>query len=158
MRKSGKDYAFSIEGSTKMSKKEKRKPDITFHRFSEDYSLCPKKTLEHYLKFSKTWRGKGDRNQLLHSHIESYMPVSTVIVARWVNRILGLDGIDISIFKAHSFRAASTSKAKFMGLSAKIILKRGNWSRESTWQKYIKHMVLFGKLLKESTTRGNALN
>ena len=41
MTKSGKDYTFSIVGTTKTSKQGKRKPDISFHRFPEDHSLCP---------------------------------------------------------------------------------------------------------------------
>lgn len=42
-------------------------------------------------------------------------------------------GIDISQFKAHSTRAASTSAS---GVPMKDILKTANWSRESTFQKF----------------------
>ena len=45
-------------------------------------------------------------------------------------------GIDASQFKAHSRRSVATSKAKAMGISLKGVLKRGQWSGESTWQKH----------------------
>ena len=45
-------------------------------------------------------------------------------------------GIDISQFKAHSTRAASTSAAAASGVPMKDILKTANWSRESTFQKF----------------------
>ena len=96
-------------------------------------SLCPYKTLEHYLEFSKTWSEEGDRNQVLLSHIEPHRPVLTATIAHWVKGVLGLAGIDISTLKVLSVRAASTSKAKVLGLSIKDILKRGNSSKESTW-------------------------
>ena len=81
MTKSGKDYTFPIAGTTKIStlKQRKRKPGVTFHRFSEDDSVCPYKTLEHYLEFTKSWREEGDRNQLLLNH-----SASTATVACWV--------------------------------------------------------------------------
>ena len=129
----------------KYSKQRKRKPDVTFHRLSEDDSICPYKTLEHYLEFTKSCREEGDRNQLLINH-----SASTATVACSVKWVLGLVGISISFFKAHSIRAASTSKAKVMGLSTKDILKRRNCSREATWQKYYrKHILSYSKHFQE---------
>ena len=78
MTKSGKDYTFFIVGSTKTIKLGKKKPNITLGS-----------RLEHYLEFLKTWWEKGDRNQLLLSHIEPHRPISTAIVARWVKGVLG---------------------------------------------------------------------
>ena len=45
-------------------------------------------------------------------------------------------GIDTSQVKAQSCRSAATSKAKAMGISLDGVLKRGQWSGESTWQKH----------------------
>ena len=50
--------------------------------------------------------------------------------------MLSLAGIDTQLFKAHSLRSASTSKVAGLGLQLKDILDNGNWSNESTWQKY----------------------
>ena len=50
--------------------------------------------------------------------------------------MLTLSGIDVSKFQAHSLRAASSSKVASLGLTTADVLKMGNWSRESTWQKF----------------------
>ena len=47
-----------------------------------------------------------------------------------------LAGIDTTKYKAHSTRGAATSKAKTIGLSAKEILERANWTRELTFKRY----------------------
>ena len=128
---------------------------ISISRFSEDDSLCPCNTLEHYLEFLKTFRGKADGNQLLLSHREPHRPVCIAMVARWVKGVLVLAGLDISIFNAQSKRAASTFKAKIMGLSRKACWK-GEIGQESQPDKNIieKTLYLIQKTQRESLTRG----
>ena len=46
------------------------------------------------------------------------------------------------MFKAYSFRGASTSKAKVNGASLEDILKRGSWSNQSTWQKFYRKEIV----------------
>jgi len=72
--------------------------------------------------------------QLLLSFVKPHKAVSTSTISRWLVEILGLSGIDTSTFTGHSTRAASTSKAKILGVPTKEILKRGHWSKESTFQ------------------------
>lgn len=43
--------------------------------------------------------------------------VSSSTIARWLKEVLHLAGIDTSIFKAHSYRSASTSAAFSCGIS-----------------------------------------
>ena len=50
--------------------------------------------------------------------------------------VLRKAGIDTSQFKSYSCRSAVTSKAEAMGISLERVLKTGQWSGESTWQKY----------------------
>jgi hypothetical protein len=45
-------------------------------------------------------------------------------------------GIDISIFKSHSTRAASTSAATSLGVTIKDIMKTANWTSESTFKRF----------------------
>jgi hypothetical protein len=48
--------------------------------------------------------------------------------------------VDTTTYKAHSTRAASTSKAQMQGLSVEQIVKQGNWTKAKTFQKfYFKH-------------------
>ena len=50
--------------------------------------------------------------------------------------MLKLVGVDVNIFKGHSTKAASTSKATVSGLSLCEILERGSWSSVSTCQRF----------------------
>ena len=40
------------------------------------------------------------------------------------------------MFTSHFVRAASTSKAKTLDISLSQILKKGQWPKESIWQKF----------------------
>ena len=71
-------------------------------------------------------------------------------ISGWLKNILKKAGIDISTFKAHSTRSASTSKADLSGAPIEEILKRGCWSNKSTWQKfYNKNIIQEGELFQE---------
>ena len=48
----------------------------------------------------------------------------------------------INNFTAYSTRAASTSAAKSKKISVRDILKAGNWSRESTFNRFYKTITL----------------
>ena len=50
--------------------------------------------------------------------------------------MLDLAGINTNNFKAHSLRSASSSKVANLGLKLVDILENGNWSNESTWQRF----------------------
>ena len=45
-------------------------------------------------------------------------------------------GINTSKFKAHSLGAAASSKVANLGLKLVDILENGNWTNESTWQRF----------------------
>ena len=47
-----------------------------------------------------------------------------------------MSGIDVAIFKAHSTRAASTSKAKNCNVPLDEILKKAGWKSDSTFAKH----------------------
>ena len=87
------------------------------------------------LKRSNSWREKG-QTQLLLSHLKLHKEIQKSTLAGWVKIVLRKAGVDTSQFKAHSCRSAATSKAKAMGISFEGVLNRGQWSRESTWQKH----------------------
>ena len=56
-------------------------------------------------------------------------------------------GIDTVIFRAHSTKGASTSKAKTVGVSVADILKAANWSSSSTFTRPVQsHMFRLGVL------------
>ena len=53
-------------------------------------------------------------------------------------------GIDISVYKAHSTRVASVSKADVMGLSIEDIVNQGNWSNSSTFERFYRKPIVGG--------------
>lgn len=61
MVKTNREFTFSIARVTKTRKQGKKEPGITFHIFPEEESICPYKTLEHYLEVTQSWRIKGNR-------------------------------------------------------------------------------------------------
>ena len=81
-------------------------------------------------------QNKNSPKQLFLSILAPHQEVKKSTVAGWVKAILGSVRIDANLFTAHSTRAVSTSKAKAKGLSLEDILKRGNGSNKSTWQKH----------------------
>ena len=68
------------------------------------------------------------------SFVKPYLPVSSSTIARWLKETMGAAGIDISIFKAHSVRGASTSADANQGITTDEILKAADWSTESSSQ------------------------
>ena len=71
-----------------------------------------------------------------------YRGVSTSTISRWIITVSNLSGIDIRTFTSHSTRSASSSKAKTSGVPTAEILKRGYWSRSSTFQNFYHKEIL----------------
>ena len=99
------------------------RPGRSFHtelKHFQEEQLCIMHTLLAYLDKTKDVRKS---NKLFISYC-SYNAVSTSTVARW----LSMSGIDISVFKAHSFRGAAALAAFNKGCSVQMLLKTGDWS------------------------------
>ena len=109
-------------------------PSVVFHKFVEDEALCVVSVLNEYIKRSEGWR--GDKTQLILSYVAPHREVTSSTIARWIKKKLSLTGVDVERFKAHSTRSASTSKASVVGLTISDIMKRGSWSKESTWKRF----------------------
>ena len=120
----------------------KAPPSLEFCKFTEDRDLCVVTTLNEYIKRTYQRRAEKRRPQLLLSFIQPYVEVSSSTVSRWIKETLKLAGIDVSIFKGHSTRAASSSKASKAGLSLADILARRSWSSSSTWQRFYNKQIM----------------
>lgn len=62
--------------------------------------------------------------------------VTSCSIAIWPKIVLINSGIDISKFKAHSCRSASSSAALNAGMSLKDILKMANWASAQTFKNF----------------------
>ena len=86
--------------------------------------LCVVAALEEYLKRTKVWHGKV-KSQLLLSFVEPHNPAVSSTIP-WIEIFLKDAGMDTKIFKGHSTRLASTSKAELAGLVLGVMLQSGN--------------------------------
>ena len=114
---------------------------VSFLRFAQDVTLCPLGCLESYLKATIEFRLTPEHDKLFLSVQHPHHPVSRNTIARWLCDTLKAAGIDSTIFKAHSTRAASTSAAAKKQLPLSGILKMGDWSSSSTFQRYYKPTI-----------------
>ena len=126
------DYViFAIDELTKTSKPgkslQKDRIDIFINK-----KLCVVHTMNYYIKQTEKFRKS---NQLLVSY-KTFKEVSSSTIARWLKEVLHLAGIDTSIFKAHSYRSASTSAAFSCGISLNDVLNTANWTNANTFYRF----------------------
>ena len=98
----------------------------------DNENLCAMHTLISYIDRTKNLR---DSQQLFISYC-SFKPVKSSTVARWLKEVLSLSGIDVDMFKAHSYRSAAVSAALLQGCSLKDILKTADWSSAKNFYKF----------------------
>ncbi|CAK1595514.1 unnamed protein product [Parnassius mnemosyne] len=106
-----------------------QQPRMFLPYFVEDQSICPAKALEEYIKITHEIR--GDIDYLLITFKKPYKQATAQTISRWIKSVLCESGIDTKEFKAHSTRHASTSNAKYLGVSLDIIRKTAGWSKSS---------------------------
>ena len=136
MGKSETTYLFHLVKPMKTSKQGKKNKPIEFRKFTQEEKICPYNTLEEYLRRTENFRKQSETSKLFLSHVKPHKPVGKDTIARWVKEALERAGIDVKVFKPHSKRAASTSKAFVKGANLQDIMKMGNWSNSSTWQTF----------------------
>ena len=101
---------------------------------------CRVVTLQAYEDRTSEFRALSTNNQktsIFLSWIGKHDPVTSSTIARWLKTCLSEVGIDTEIFKAHSVRGASSSKAATAGVTTADILQAADWSSDSLviyWQ------------------------
>ena len=137
----------------KTSRPGKHVSTLTFTAYSPDSRLCPIVCLSEYDKRTNELRKGSD--QLLVSYQKPYQPVSTDTISRWLKTVLAKSGIDTSVFKGHSTRAASTSAAAVCKVPLSTILDNAGSSNATTFGKFYKKPIVpastaYGQLLLEN--------
>jgi hypothetical protein len=97
----------------------------------KDESLCVMHTLLFYIKVTRSLR----KSRKLIVSYKTYDSVSTSTIARWLKNVLSLSGIDVGIYKAHSYRSASVSAA-YGKCSLQTILHTADWSTDKNFYKF----------------------
>ena len=108
---------------------------VKFRAYPTDVRLCVCDTLRQYLDCTRELRGMG-QDSLFLSFIKPHKAVTRDSIARWLRKMLTLSGVDTSVFKAGSVRAAAASKAKAAAVPINCIMEKAGWSRESTFAKF----------------------
>ena len=119
-------------------------PSITFSRFTPDAEICPINTLTAYLQ--RTEGVRHDNTRLLLSYVKPFKPVSRDTISRWMKMVLHEAGIDVNMFKPHSTRAASCSKANAKSVPVESIMKAAGWSSENTFRRFYNKPIIEGDL------------
>ena len=133
MQKCEDKFRFFINDLIKTSKPGRPQPVLILPKFTENINRCVFKTLEVYLEKTANIRRS---NKLLLSYRKPHAPVHKETIGRWVKTILGRAGIDITLFKAHSTRAAATSAAKRAAVPMTSIMRAAAWQSDSTFRKF----------------------
>ena len=126
--------SYSLQKLQKVGKK--RKISTSFMVFGVPWILMIQKLsvvacTDEYWRRSAAWSTQG-QNKLLLNQLQPSKEVQSYTIVNWL-KLLFSAGIGTSLYKAHSCRSASTSKAKVLGMLLKNILKRVQWSGASTW-------------------------
>lgn len=132
---------FVVDKLVKQSKPGNVQPVLMLPRFSGNVSLCVVHTLREYLVRTRDFRVDVDSNQLFLSYLKPYKPVSKDTVSRWIKTMMAQAGINTHLFKPHSTRAASSSKACFAGVPLTSVMKAASWSSDCTFTKFYKKPV-----------------
>ncbi|VDI37510.1 Hypothetical predicted protein [Mytilus galloprovincialis] len=127
-------FRFKIFDLLKQSRPGYKNPEVILKSFPPDRRLCVYLVLKEYLK--RTVDIRSEEDSLVLSYIKPHKKVSCSTISRRIKSIMCRAGIDTSIFKAHSTRSASTSKAKQNNVPVSDILAKAGWSSSTTFGKF----------------------
>ena len=131
----GDKIVFQVKELEKTRKIGQKPRTVNIFEYKEDPKLDPVSCLRLYVERTRHLRPK-EGNQLFISTVSPYGPVKSSTIAGWIKRLLGLSGVDTSIWTAHSTRGASTSKAQNVGVTVQAILDSANWRSVGTYKKF----------------------
>lgn len=118
-----------IAEKIKTTKVNKPQPCLVLPFFKDQPELCVASILQSYLR--QTVQLRGSIKNLFITLKRPFKPASTQTLARWIKCTLEKSGVDVSIFKSHSTRHASTSAASLKGIDIETIRKTAGWSETS---------------------------
>ena len=134
------ECVFHINKLLKTTKPGSKPLKLCFKAFPLDKQLC---VLHHLLEYMQRTKGiRENTKQLLVAHQKPHKAVSTDTISRWIKTVLQQAKIDVSIFKAHSTRAAARSAANLNQVPIDTIMASAGWSSENTFAKFYKKPIM----------------
>ena len=147
---------FHIQDIVKQSAPGRKQPELIIPVFRAEPKLCIFSHLMEYLH--RTEKLRGEEKRLFVSYIKPHKWVSKDTIVRWKKSVMESAGIDLTIFKPHSTRAATTSKAHASDVPLSSILEAGSWKNECTFNRFYNKPIqpkdqedIFGKTVLAST-------
>ncbi|CAH2276847.1 Tyrosine recombinase [Pelobates cultripes] len=101
---------------------------------SSEPGLCLVSLLQSYLHLSAGFR--NDISQLFITSRNPFRPAKVNTIRGWILSAMSTAGIDVSVFKSHSIRGASATKAAGKGLPLATILKAARWLSSKTFVRF----------------------
>ena len=109
--------------------------EVKFPSYPSNNSICPVSTIRQYIENTKEIR--GNITSLFLTINKPHHKPSKDTFGRWIKSMLERCGINTTIFKPHSTRSASTSRANTK-ISTETVLKTGGWRSHRTFAVYYK--------------------
>ena len=133
------EVTFTFSDCLKHSRRGFKTAPITYRAFPHNSQLCPVIALRQYMEYRLTISNDPHLFVIL---VKPHRAASADTLARWVKTCMGESGIDIGKFSAHSCRSSSTSKASFIGVNLKDIMRAAGWSVESTFRRFYEKEII----------------
>ena len=125
---------FTITEKLKHTRAGTHQKPLEFLAYPIDQKLCIVTHLKVYLDKTKSLR--NDEKQLLIRCIKPHKAVSRDTISQWIKRFMTAAGIDTSVYKSHTTRAAFTSFLVGKHFDINDIIGAAGWSKEGTFQKF----------------------
>ena len=90
-------------------------------RLVAESKLCVATVLDEYI--DRTFSLQGGEQQLFISYVKPHHGLSKDTISRWMKTVMQQAGVDTTVFKQHSIRAASTSKSRSSNVSLPAVMK-----------------------------------
>ena len=97
-------------------------------RFVADSKLCVATVLDEYIDRISSLL--GEEQQLFISYAKPHHGVCRDTILRWIRTGMQKVGVDTTVFKPHSTRVASTSKARTCNVQLPAVMKAASWSSD----------------------------
>ena len=133
-------YIFQFGKNTKTSTRTRQKKPLKFYSFRENKNLCVCHPIDLYLDKMREFH--KIETQLLLRFIKPHKGVTFQTISRWILEVFDSLGIITEVFTGHSTRSGSTSKVKASSVSSNDVIKRRNWTQNSTFEKFYQKEIL----------------
>lgn len=145
-------FSFTVGAADlKQSRQGYKPPLLEFQAYPVDRALCIVTVLSEYIERTKVLR--DGESKLFLSYMRPHKHVTASTISNWVKTSMAKAGVNVQVYKPHSVRAASTSKALKSGGGLQQILETAGWSGTRTFAKYYNKDIKTVKSMGESVLK-----